>query len=94
VRLDELGQLKCAVTIRNRIRDLQVVTQAVTVLTATVSGQRLGKHVPLARQQILNNATVETGCFLCGSCRDIISKGQGQLSVSSAREAVREDGNG
>jgi hypothetical protein len=23
-----------------------------------VSGQRLGKHVPTARQQILNNATV------------------------------------
>jgi hypothetical protein len=26
--------------------------------TRTVSGQRLGKHVPIARQQILNNATV------------------------------------
>jgi hypothetical protein len=26
--------------------------------TRVVSGQRLGKHVPVARQQILNNATV------------------------------------
>jgi hypothetical protein len=26
--------------------------------TRAVSGQRLGKHVPVARQQILNNATV------------------------------------
>jgi hypothetical protein len=26
--------------------------------TRTVSGQRLGKHVPVATQQILNNATV------------------------------------
>jgi hypothetical protein len=26
--------------------------------TRAVSGQRLGKHVPFARQQILNNATV------------------------------------
>jgi hypothetical protein len=30
----------------------------VTLKTAIVSGQRLGKHVPVARQQILNNATV------------------------------------
>jgi hypothetical protein len=27
--------------------------------TKAVSGQRLGKYVPVARQQILNNATVE-----------------------------------
>jgi hypothetical protein len=26
--------------------------------TRAVSGQRLGKHVPVAREQILNNATV------------------------------------
>jgi hypothetical protein len=26
--------------------------------TRAVSGQRLGKHVPVAMQQILNNATV------------------------------------
>jgi hypothetical protein len=26
--------------------------------TSAVSGQRLRKHVPVARQQILNNATV------------------------------------
>jgi hypothetical protein len=28
------------------------------VYTRAVSGQRLGKHVPVARQQTLNNATV------------------------------------
>jgi hypothetical protein len=27
--------------------------------TRPVSWQRLGKHVPIARQQILNNVTVE-----------------------------------
>jgi hypothetical protein len=27
--------------------------------TRAVSGQRLGEHVPAARQKILNNATVE-----------------------------------
>jgi hypothetical protein len=26
--------------------------------TRAVSGQQLGKHIPIARQQILNNATV------------------------------------
>jgi hypothetical protein len=29
----------------------------VTLKTATVSGQRLGRHVPVARHQILNNTT-------------------------------------
>jgi hypothetical protein len=47
-----------------------------------VSGQRLGKHVPLVTQQILNNATVglqqwkKKKNFLHGSCRDVISKGR------------------
>jgi hypothetical protein len=31
----------------------------VNLQTATVPGQRLGKHVPVARQQIINNAIVE-----------------------------------
>jgi hypothetical protein len=31
---------------------------------------------------------MEELCFLCGPCRDIIRKGQGEL-VSSAREAVK-----
>jgi hypothetical protein len=30
----------------------------VTLYTEAVSGQRLGNHVPVARQQILNNTTV------------------------------------
>jgi hypothetical protein len=30
----------------------------VTLYTVTVSGQWLGKHIPVARQQIINNATV------------------------------------
>jgi hypothetical protein len=40
----------------------------------TVSGQRLSKHVPAASDM---NATLEELCFLCGPCRDVISKGQG-----------------
>jgi hypothetical protein len=39
-----------------------------------VSWQRLGKHVPAATD---TNATIEQLCFLCGPCRDVISKGQG-----------------
>jgi hypothetical protein len=46
--------------------------------TRAVSGQRLGKHVPLAIQQSLNNATVGLQqwekCFLRGSCREVISE--------------------
>jgi hypothetical protein len=42
-------------------------------LTATVSVQRLRKHVPTAAN---THATVklllETGCFLCGPCRIVI----------------------
>jgi hypothetical protein len=60
--------------------------------TRAVSGQRLSKHVPIARQQNLNNARVGLqqwkSCFLCGLWPDIISKGQGQL-FSSVRESVR-----
>jgi hypothetical protein len=64
--------------------------------TTAVSGQQLGEHVPVTRQRILNNATVGRNnnelCFLCGPCRDVISKGQGQLSqlrISSLRESVK-----
>jgi hypothetical protein len=56
----------------------------------TVSGQRLGKHVPAATN---THATIEllleTGCFLCGPCRDLISKRQSQLLGGSARESVK-----
>jgi hypothetical protein len=43
-----------------------------------VSGQRLDKHVPIAMDI---NATIEKWCILCGSCQDVISKGQSQLFV-------------
>jgi hypothetical protein len=42
--------------------------------TMAVSGQRLGKHVPAATD---THAITEEWCFLCGPCRDFISKGQG-----------------
>jgi hypothetical protein len=41
--------------------------------TKAVSGQRLGKHIPAATD---TNATIEELCFICGPCRDIISKEQ------------------
>jgi hypothetical protein len=49
-----------------------------------VSGQLLGKHVPVAKQQILNNATIglqtmEELCFLRSPCLEVISKGRGQF---------------
>jgi hypothetical protein len=46
--------------------------------TRTVCGQRLGNHVPGATD---TNATIEELCFLCGPCRDVISKGQGQSLI-------------
>jgi hypothetical protein len=52
--------------------------------TKAVSGKRLVKHVPIARQQIINNArdtTMEELCSPCGPCRDVISKGEDQLIV-------------
>jgi hypothetical protein len=42
--------------------------------TRAVSGQRLGEHVLAAAD---TNGTIEELCFLCGPCRDIITKGQG-----------------
>jgi hypothetical protein len=43
--------------------------------TTTVSEQRLGKHVPVTTN---THATVdlqlETVCFLCGPCRDVMSR--------------------
>jgi hypothetical protein len=63
--------------------------------TRDVSGQRLGKHIPVARQQILNNGTVGLcvqqwkNCFLRGPCQDVISIGQDQSLVNSVRESVK-----
>jgi hypothetical protein len=62
--------------------------------TRVVSEQRLDKHVPVASKQILNNAKVGLhqwkACFLRTPCRDVISKGQGQvIVVSSVREPVK-----
>jgi hypothetical protein len=41
----------------------------------------------LIMQQL--GTTIAELCFLCGSCRDVISKGQSQLIVTSVRESVR-----
>jgi hypothetical protein len=43
------------------------------VRAAAVSGQQLGKYVPVAKN---TNATIKELCFLYGPCRDVISKGQ------------------
>jgi hypothetical protein len=61
-----------------------------------ISGQRLGKHVPVAKRwlcrqwPLLHSVAVNTplqqykSCdfYVYGQCRDVISKGQGQLRVS------------
>jgi hypothetical protein len=54
--------------------------------TRAISGQRLGKHVPASAD---TNITIGELCFLRGPCRDVISKGQGQLIVSSIQESVK-----
>jgi hypothetical protein len=41
------------------------------VRAAAVSGQRLGKHVPM---EMDTNATIEEQCFLCGPCQDDITR--------------------
>jgi hypothetical protein len=52
--------------------------------TRTVSGQRLGKHVPVARQQMLNDPTVGPqqlkSCVFYVVRADVISKGKGEFS--------------
>jgi hypothetical protein len=58
---------------RNNRRTLFVVVRA-----ATVSGQRLDKHVPATKD---TNATIEERCSLSGPNRDVISKGQSSLIV-------------
>jgi hypothetical protein len=42
-----------------------------------VSGQLLGNHVPAAKD---TNATTEERCFLCGPCRDVITRRTGVMS--------------
>jgi hypothetical protein len=54
--------------------------------TRAVSGQRVGKHFPAATD---TKATIEERCFLCGSCRDVLSEGQGQFSQFCMRESVK-----
>jgi hypothetical protein len=60
-------------------RAVAMQRRAIGEYTRHVSRQRLGKHVPVARQQILNNATVglrqRKWVFPCGSCQDVICKG-------------------
>jgi hypothetical protein len=63
--------------------------------TWAVGWQRLGKNVPVARQQIFNNITAGLqqckSCFLSGPCRDVANKEQGYLRVSSVQESVRTE---
>jgi hypothetical protein len=54
-----------------------VQTQKHTVACTAVSGQRLCKHVPAAKD---TNATMEERCFLCGPCSDVISRAVGTMS--------------
>jgi hypothetical protein len=55
----------------------------------TVSGQRLGKHVPPATNTRAKIVTLGSGVFLGGPCRDVINKGQSQLLGSPVRESVK-----
>jgi hypothetical protein len=54
--------------------------------TRAVSGKRLDKHVTTATDR---KGTIEELCFLCCQQLDVISKGQGQLRVSTVRECVK-----
>jgi NAD-dependent dihydropyrimidine dehydrogenase PreA subunit len=55
--------------------------------TTAVSGQQLGKHIPVATN---THATIEERCFLCGSCQEVITRAAGAMSQrSSAREAEK-----
>jgi hypothetical protein len=49
-------------------------------------GERVDKHVPAATYI---NATIEELCFLCGPCRDIISKGQRIVSSNPCGGGVQ-----
>jgi hypothetical protein len=50
-------------------------------VTATVSGQRLGKHVPAAtNMHALIELLLKTACFLRGPCRDVITRTVGAMS--------------
>jgi hypothetical protein len=56
----------------------------------TISGQQLGKHIPMAMNMHATIVTVGNGVFIRGPCRDVMSKGQSQLLVSSVQEAVKK----
>jgi hypothetical protein len=47
------------------------------VRAAAVSEQQLGKHVPAATDR---NATIEERRFLCGPCREVITRTVGAMS--------------
>jgi hypothetical protein len=48
------------------------------------SGQELGKHVPAAKN---THATIEELCFLCGPCREVITRTASAMSQLSRVEA-------
>jgi hypothetical protein len=41
-----------------------------------VSGKKFGKHVPVATNM---HATTEERCFLCGPCREVITRRAGAM---------------
>jgi hypothetical protein len=48
-----------------------------------LSVQQIGKHVHAATDK---SAAIEELSFLCGSCREVISKGQNELRSSFVKE--------
>jgi uncharacterized CHY-type Zn-finger protein len=56
---------------------LSVTDVFYVVLPEAASGQRLGKH-DLALTY--TNATIEERCFLCGPCREVITRTDGATS--------------
>jgi hypothetical protein len=71
-------------------KKLSILWRIVTLLsgdsiTTAVSGQRLGKHVPMATNMHATIALLlETGSFLCGPCQDIITGTDGAMSSVSS----------
>jgi hypothetical protein len=76
---------ECVPTFAFLYMDVRLVSNINNVVYRPVAERWLGKHVPVARQQIINTATVGlqqwNNCFLRDPYLDVISKGQSQLLV-------------
>jgi hypothetical protein len=58
------------------------------IRAAVVSGQQLFEDVPAATD---TNATIEEQYFLCGSCREVVTRTVGAMnSVSSSRKTMKK----